>query len=75
MIYYLDKDADQYESVAFYKTFHRLINEELETVVEHWYDDKGILCIRYDNGQWFHYKGYVYSLANGIIDQTDIQYW
>lgn len=24
--------------------------------VDHWYDDEGNMCIRYANGEWFHYR-------------------
>lgn len=24
--------------------------------VDHWYDDEGNICIKYTNGEWFHYR-------------------
>lgn len=26
--------------------------------IDHWYDDNGNLCVRYRNGEWWHYKGF-----------------
>lgn len=38
--------------------------------VDHWFDDNGALCIRYENGEWFHYK-----MCPGVLGQDPYLEW
>ena len=38
--------------------------------VDHWFDENGALCIRYENGEWFHYK-----MCPGVLGQAPFLSW
>ena len=38
--------------------------------VDHWVDENGALCIRYENGEWFHYK-----MCPGMLGQDPFLSW
>ena len=70
----LAKNSHDWEKVAFYANYHRLCCNNLGEVKKYWIDENGVFCIQYENGEWFHYQGNVYSVNNGIID-GNIELW
>lgn len=34
-------------------------------VVDVWHDEKGVLCIKYESGNWWHYK----------LNNNEVEWW
>ena len=54
----VERHKDMWDLAQIYSRKHRRVfeHDKLGDVAEVWYDDDGILCIKYANGDWYHYK-------------------
>lgn len=34
-------------------------------ILEYWYDDNNIFCVRYESGNWWHYK----------LNRNNLEWW
>lgn len=53
-----DKELDAIGRVGGYTAFHMLSVENWTEgqPIDHWVDENGVDCVKYESGKWFHYR-------------------